>query len=1155
MTATVNMLSPTSITNSIPRPQSPRRVASRNSSRNNNNNNNNNNARIHTASLEEDGAADQPTVRRRAHGEMGHFGKAALSCVAPGLLVDNKAVMCVDNSLDQGVEYTEKYAPVAKRNFTAFASNTKDYTTDAANRYAPKAKEAAVDFAETAAEAYRLECKSDNNRGGDELFFANPSSTIPNEDHVNSLLAGLAGSNNDSDSIFEEKKETDSVAEESSVNLNGNDDAQPGRPQVIRHIQIDPVIPSARRPATRFPNTNDLMAKPESMTPPRVSRSSYRDDFAPSSSSAPKKNLRATRMELFHQAQTSEMSSPETRLSRALQDLDRQDQMIDSLKRQMQMTQSELDEMGTKLDDVKQSAQERQFKATETQAKAIQERKRMEDRYQNEAAQTKLLQEIIAQLQVEISSLKVAVRGKDKEGFSPYGVRGEPLPSASSWENPSSSGGETVRGKDKEGFSPYGVRGEPLPSASSWENPSSSGGEIISMRLEIVELRSQLAEAHAANIDDSASVKTFEELDDLKNELRETEAELKEIKEKEQNYQKLQEQLFLMEYSSNETKSKLENRLKKASSTEIDLRSELSKTKASLQRLEREKSRKRLHSTADQERVNKQLEAAKEEVAKLKEHLGYDKATTSDEIENLTNALEEVKQKLSLATRETAQLKTEELYERRKTDESMAKQTETIKTLQQHIHSKDEKMITHVRQIAELNGLLSDKGFDSNAHLKKITSLDKAIKNLEANEASLQQELQLQKNLLKEEREEATKFQAARASVDNDSVWQLKERMERVKSSGDEMPNPNGEVDARGGEVALRKEINDLKREISRLEKNQSSESVKEEILLKEIADLKSRLRQAEGRGREEKLRSQEERRMSRENTTGHDKELERLKQERNETLAAKNEMEKELVELRKRLVVATQKHVAAATAQARDSVGSEVSSNVLRLRNEMGLARARLATAREHTRAYDGDSISTKTSARHHALPQSPPSPGGSHISQGSSWAPPIVERQHHVVSPQADGAKIPDLPKENPVPLPSATATPDSSFETKLAAPKVVVAPKISTPNVITPEKSGRDYLQSRTQMANSFIAPSAAPSTSSNLQRKLEESRRRLDKANSKLVSLLGPRTTQDGTYGPLRSVVVVGEEMADGVIDEVFSSPSGSIEITQRSYGDI
>lgn len=1085
------MMSPTSITHSIPRPQSPRRSPSRNGSRNNDSNND----RIHNASMEEDGSADQPTVRRRAHGEMGHFGKAALACVSPGLLVNNKAVMCVDDSLDHGVEYTEKYAPVAHRNFAACASNTKDYTNDAASRYAPVAKEAAVDFAMTAAEAYRQECKSDHNRGGDELFFTNPSTTIPKEDNNNSLLAGISDSRNGSDSIVEEKKdEAESVVAESSVNLN-----QPGAPlapgqqaKVMRRIQIDPVEPTPREPSTRrsaarFPNTNDLMAKPENMTPPRVSRSTNKDGFAPSSSPR-NMNLRATRMELFHQAQTSELSSPETRLSRALQDLDRQDQLIDSLKRQLHMTQSELDGTVSKLDDVKQSAQERQFKATETQARAIQERKRMEDRYQNEAAQTKLLQEIIAQLQVEISSLKLAVRGKGKEDFSPYGVKREPL-----------------------------------QSPSSRENPSSSDGEVMSMRAEIVELRSQLAEAHASNIDDSASVKTFEELDELRQKLHETEAELKEIKEKEQNYQKLQEQLFLMEYSSKEAKSKLEDKLKEASGVEIDLRSELSKTKASLQRLEREKSRKRLHSTADQERANKQLDAAKEEVAKLKEQLGYEKATARDEIEKLTIELEEMKQNFSLATREVAQVKTEALRERRHRDESTAKQTEIIKTLQQHIHSKDEKMITQVRQIAELNGLLSDKGVDSNAHLKKVTGMEREIKRLEAIEASLEQELRLQKNLLKEEREEVAKL--------------------HVESSANEMPNPNGEVDAAVHEAAMRQQIDDLKAQISYLERGQSSENVKEVILLKEIADLKSKHRQAEVRGREEKLRSEEERRMSRENNAGHGRELERLKQERNETLAAKNEMEKELVELRKKLVVATKANVAAASAQARGSMGSEVSSKVLRLRNEMALARARLVSAREQTRSYDGDSISTKTSARHNALPPSPPSPGGSHISQGSSWAPPSVERLHTALSPKAESRAI---PRSN------------ASFENSPSAPNIVIAPRIadSDINVIKPASSGHGNLLSRTQVANSFIAPKAAVSTNSSLQKKLEESRRRLDKANSKLESLLGPRVTQDGAYQPtLRSVVVVGGGMADGVIDEVFSSPSGNIEITQRSYGDI
>eukprot|EP00980_Cylindrotheca_fusiformis_P031509 scaffold26472_cov162-Cylindrotheca_fusiformis.AAC.5 len=1107
---TANMLSP----NSIRRPQSPRRAASSN---NPSSSRRNDFSRVHNSStMEEDGSADQPSVRRRARGEMGTFGKAALACVSPGLIVDNKAVMCVDDSLDKGMAYTGKYVPpAAKRNFAACAS----HTNEAANRYGPVAKEAAVDFAMTAAEAYRQECKSDHNRGGDELFFTDPSATVPQEDQVNSLLAGVADSHIGSDSIFEEKKdELSSLAdEESSVNLNSphqhrttkqrpkvaqqqqhqqqQQQQKQKQQQLPRHISMDRSEPAPRRTATRFPNTNDLMAKPESLTPPRVSRSTDRGGFEPT----PKKNLRATRMELFHQ--TADPSSPETRLSRALQDLDRQDQMIESLKRQLQITQSELDDTVSKLDETKQTSQSRQFKATEMQARAIQERKRMEDRYQNEVAQTKLLQEIVSQLQVEISSLKMALR---QQGKGPIVVKEPTLPGVE--KNPSSA----------------------------------SGRELMAMRAEIVELRSQLVEANAANIDGAGvSVKTLEELEKVKNKLQETEAELQAIKEKERNYQKLQEQLFMAEYAATDTKTKLEDDLKRASETEMELRTELNKTKASLQRLEREKSRKRLHSSADQGRSNKQLEAAKEEAAQLREQLKDEKISAQKDIEKLTNDLEEMKQKLTLATRDAAQLRTENRDEKRKAEEKNSMQNETIKTLQQQIHSKDEKMIAQVRQIAELNGLLSDKGVDSNAHLKQIASLTNDIKRLEANEASLEQELQLHKTLLKEEREASNR--------DTDDT----QDKDQTRGLTD-----NSEV-----ESSLRQEISDLKAHISQLEERPFSKDATTDVLLKEISDLKSKLRQAEARSREEKLRSEEERRISRENTTGHLKELERLKQERNETLAAKNEMEKELVELRKKLVVATESNVAAASARARDSVGSEVSSNVVRLRNEMAMARARLVSAREQTRHYDGDSISTMASHRHPTLPQAPPSPIGSHVSQGSSWAPPSVERMYSISAEQPDGPSMPDFQKQQSSLPRTATPSPASSVESNVApqndvAPQtVVLSPKMSEPVVTTAETIGHRDLRSRTQIANSFMTSKAPVSSKSDLQRKLEESKRRLEKADLKLESLLGSKTNQSGTYRPLKNVVVVGEGISEGVIDQVFSSPSGNIEITQRSYGDV
>ena len=160
--------------------------------------------------------------RRRAHGELGIFSKAAVACVSPQLLVNNKAAMCMDNSIEKGVEYTNQYVPVAKA------------------RVVPVVKEGAVDFAMTAAEAYRQECKSEEqNRGGDELFFQNPNATIIPEETENSLLAGMSNrsqdgsvmskgnvfdpwdnsNDNNKDSVFDVSEEAEEV---SDVLLNGS---------------------------------------------------------------------------------------------------------------------------------------------------------------------------------------------------------------------------------------------------------------------------------------------------------------------------------------------------------------------------------------------------------------------------------------------------------------------------------------------------------------------------------------------------------------------------------------------------------------------------------------------------------------------------------------------------------------------------------------------------------------------------------------------------------------------------------------------------------------------------------------------------------------------------------------------------------------------
>mmetsp|Transcript_24800 Transcript_24800/g.60983 ORF Transcript_24800/g.60983 Transcript_24800/m.60983 type:complete len:1055 (+) Transcript_24800:203-3367(+) len=1036
--------------------------------------------------------------RRRGNGELGIFSQAAVACVSPQLLVNNKAAMCMDNSIDQGVEYTEKYIPRAKAK-----------VKNVANTYGPVVKESAVDFAMTAAEAYRQECKSEEqNRGGDELFFQNPNAKLPPDEPTNSMLAGMSGNRSQDGSLLDEKesevfdpwaaeqKESVFDLQEEVSDVDLNEGGLPFKKEKRKNTNLlnrnnhsnhsrsrsNSADPSRSQAPVRrrFPNTNELMGRTDNLTPPRITRSEDKNPFPSSGStggSTGKRELRATRMELFRQGQGKDPSTPESRLTKALVDLDQQDNMIHSLKRQLDLTQSELDETLTKLDQAHHMAQEKTFQATQVKAKAIQERNQLAGRYQNETAQTDQLQETIARLKLEISTLQLQAQERDMSVMS--------------------------------GLPPF--------SASFDGASGASKSQIVSLRAEIVELRSQLAEAHASNIDDNASVRTFGELDDLKQKLQTTEAELRDIKLKEQNFQRLQEQMFLLQYEANDTKMRLEKQLQEASDVELGLRSELSKTKASLQRLENEKSRKRLFNSAG---ANKQLQTAREEIAKLREGLGQEKKNAKQEIDKLSKELEEVKQKLMVSDDELVDVKAQASNDRKKMQDGMKEQAETVKSMQQKIHSKDEKMIAHLRKISELESLLIDNGVDSSAHLKKISSLERRVVQLESSERMLQQELELQKNLLKEEREEASKKPGA--GVDKESVRRLKERMERVKSF--ESPKPTrGDVDLVVRETALKKQIEALKAEVTGLQRSQSSDGVKEEILLKEIASLKARLRQTESYGKEEKLRSEEERRMSRDLSVGHSRELERLRHEQLETLAAKNKMERELVELRQKLVEATQSNVQTITAQAKVSEGVEVTGNVNRLRSELAVARARLATAREQSRAYDGDSISTKNSTpqrRPVSMQQSPPSPVESNFSQGSSWAPPNINRLRVVIN---QSTELEELTKEtSPVPSPALTAATASTTGTKSpAATKIIVAPTLRPPAVITPEKA--DILPRATPPT---YGSSKSRSSSADLRQRLEASRRRLDNANSKLEKLLAPG-----------NIVVVEEEKNESLLEEV------------------
>ena len=521
----------------------------------------------------------EPIMTRRSYEEMGHFrveeeksgspggrfmGEQDKSGI-PGLLVafNQNATACMNLSMNQSKQYADRYGPIAKQNLTACASNTKEV-----------AGEGWKDFTMTAAEVYRQECKMDDNRGGDAAFFM--ETTEKGDIDKNSLMDG---------------KSNDERGGEFSGQVQSKSTRRKRFPEAI-HIK-DPVADVDISPKRK---DRRRKKKVEAKEP-----GNYLQQTA---------NLRETRMELFKKGE--DLSDPEVRLSRALEDINRQDQLIAGLKRQLGITQENLDETIDELTRAKQVSQDSHFKATEIQARALQERKRLEDMYEQESETNRKMQSNLAQLHSEISTLRMTLQ-------------------KSKGEAPSNDG--------------------------SFLTP-----QVIALRAEIVELRYQLAEAHAAN-DDNSSLNTYGEMDEIRNKLRETEWQLRALQDKDLDVRKLEEKhrqeerllkekIQKLEAAARENEAQLQEKYESSLESENDVRSEMIKMKANLQRLERERSRNRLHSSADVDRLNKQLILARDAASKSKQLLVNEQKAAREESSKLKKELEELKREMAISRKE-----------------------------------------------------------------------------------------------------------------------------------------------------------------------------------------------------------------------------------------------------------------------------------------------------------------------------------------------------------------------------------------------------------------------------------------------------------------------------------------------------------------------
>lgn len=1037
MSGTNGLLSPTSITNAIPRPKSPRRPDYRVGDHRGGP------GFLAAESFQRtyDGSA-APKVRRRAHEEMGHFGVGELSGADPNataprmcapilatdlltsdLLTFNKrASACMNKSMEQSIDYAQKYGPTAKKNFAGCVNTT--------SKASAVAKEGLADFAVTAAEAYRQECKSDN-RGDDAMFFMETSQ----QEDINSMMDNV------------------SADEHRDTNI---DSPRRRRPK----SKVSP-FPTPR--SKRFPDEISIMKDPAADTdlspPPRVDRMSSTKNFEPEKFSQKQGedagHLREARIEMFRTGRLDNLSDPEARLARTLDDLTRQDNVVDGLKRQLQMMQQNLDETTDELTKSRAVAQDQKFKATEIRARAVQDRKRLEDMYEEEAQMNKKLQSSLSELKSEVSALRLSLRS-DR------------------------------RGNDK-------TRAISSPAKPS-EQDSVFSPQMISLRAEIVDLRSQLAEAHAANIEDSSSLNASGELKELKRRMKASE----DIHRLAENL--LKEKIEQIESTSKETKSKLEENLKASVTSENELRSKLIKTQANLQRLERERSRHRLHSSADVEKLSKQLASAREEITKLKQDRLADQKTAAENMAKLKKELEDAKKELVKANGAVLSKDAASLRDHRFKLTKDAGATRETKELQSQLKFKNDLLEAQAKNIDVLEEKLKDSGskhVDPTPSRRELELLEGEIKLRKANESSLRAELKLQKQIFDEAMAGAAKSEsyAKMRTLDESNV-------DHVRRKLDQFINPQVENAYLADEKKCSSEPEALKAGV-RLK-------AVEQSYLNQICTLKARLSESKANCNEEKLRAEEERRISRENQAKRAEEIRLLRQEKEETLESKAaNLDGELPDLRKQVVASVSTDASVASLKSFKTESSEVPDNVKRLRNELALARARLSAAKDQSRSLDErsrliGSLCRLESNDEESLPTTPGSPDKSVDSDESTWAPPSLKNNSEA---------------QTPSPLAG-----DAD------------------------EVSGRESSWAPRPRSVATATNLRKKSTVNDLKRQLEESTKRLNQANSRLNGLVG--TSNDA------AIRDVSAKREIEITDEIMTSHSGNhIEVQQHRFADV
>jgi len=332
-------------------------------------------------------------------------------------------------------------------------------------------------------------------------------------------------------------------------------------------------------------------------------------------------------------------------------DLNRQDFSIQNLIGEIERTQNVLDERTQELNELRDIHKREQFKHNNIQKRVTQRQKKLQDLFEKQAKENK-------KLQIEISTLKISTSKRDID--------------------------------------------ERHGTLLSCDNSTSThNAHNMYFKAEIVELRSNLAEARASKIDDLSKVES--QVEESRQKIREL-LQVKEISMK--NEIESKNKLESLHITFRQTQSRYEENMKIAIKSADDVR-------ANLERLERERCKDKLNSSADIERVNSELNKSREEYAKLEQELSRVQILKKIEKEQWDKDLDCLRQQKSICVEiecnlrdEIARYKTEVAIKLKRiaelnNDVKLSKDFECMKATERQLTKKNELQKSLIHNLNE----------------------------------------------------------------------------------------------------------------------------------------------------------------------------------------------------------------------------------------------------------------------------------------------------------------------------------------------------------------------------------------------------------------------------------------------------------------------